>query len=73
MDIKQANEITEIVNKIAKCKSFLKSLDGRSYPDSFTIYYRDNEICELEESALTILINYYINELNDAELKLMNL
>lgn len=70
MNIEKANEITKLVNKIESCNDFLKSLDGRSYNDEFVIYYRGCETCELEESALNLLINYYKKELADAEQKL---
>lgn len=73
MDINKANKITQLVNKINKCKSFLKSLEGRSYPDEFTIYYRGIETCELEESALNLLIGYYKKELEDTEYELNRL
>jgi len=73
MDINKANNITKIVNKINKCESFLQSLDGRSYPDEFVIYYRGGETCELEETALNILINYYKEEKRKAEDELKRL
>lgn len=73
MDINKANEISKVVNKINKCKDFLESLDGRSYNDEFTIHYRGMETCELEESALEILIEHYKKELKIAEQKLKSL
>jgi predicted transcriptional regulator len=73
MNINKANEITKVVNKINKCESFLKSLDGHSYPDEFVIYYRGIETCELEESALNLLIEYYKQELENAKQELNRL
>jgi hypothetical protein len=73
MDINKANEITKLVNKINRCKSFLSSLDGHSYPDEFVIYYREAETCELEKDALNLLINYYKEEKRKAEEELKKL
>lgn len=73
MDINKANEITKLVNKTDKSIEFLKSLDGRGYNNEFTIYYRGVETCELEESALNVLIEYYKKELKEAEEKLKSI
>lgn len=73
MNINKANEISQLVNKINRCKSFLRSLDGRDYNDEFIIYYRGGETCELEESALQILIDYYKKELKNTEEQLEKL
>lgn len=73
MDIDKANEISKLVNKIDRCKNFLKSLDGRSYKDEFAIHYRGIETCELEESAVDVLIDYYKKELETAENKLKSI
>lgn len=70
MDINRANEISNIVNKIKRYEKFLESLTGRSYPDEFTIYYRGFETCELEESALELLIDYYNKKLEKAKKEL---
>lgn len=73
MDLNKANEVSKLVNIINRCKEFLDSLEGRSYPDEFTIYYRGLETCELEESALELLIEHYKKELAEAERKLKEL
>lgn len=70
MDINKANEASKLVNRINACKDFLRSLDGRSYNDEFTIYYRGLETCALEEPALEILIEHYKKELKIAEQQL---
>lgn len=70
MDINKANEISKLVNKINRCKNFLESLENRSYKDEFTINYRGIETCELEESAVDVLINYYKKEIETTESKL---
>jgi hypothetical protein len=70
MNIDKANEITKLVNKINKCERFLQSLDGRSYPDEFTICYRGIETCHLEDDAIKLLIDYYKKELEEAKTQL---
>ena len=70
MDIDKAKEIMVLTNKIDKCVSILASLDGRGYPDKFTINYRGVETCELEGTALNLLIKYYKKSLEEAEQKL---
>ena len=73
MDVNKAKEAAQVMNRIEKCESFLKSLKGRSYNDEFTIYYRGFETCELEEEALQLLIKYYEDELVKLNTTLKNL
>jgi hypothetical protein len=73
MKIDKASEIAKVVATIEKCKDFLKSLDGRSYPDEFEIRYREGYTCDLEEEALQVLIDYYKKKLKESELKLESL
>lgn len=73
MNIDKAKKVTKLTNEINKCVSVLAKLDGRSYSDEFTIYYRGLETCELEESALNILIEYYKKRLLEAEQQLERL
>ena len=63
MDKSKAIKITNIVNEICECEDFLKSLDGRSYPDEFEIYYRGCVACELEPDILKMIIQHYKNKL----------
>lgn len=73
MDINKASEVGKVMNQINRCKSFLSSLDGHSYPDEYVIYYRECETCELEVPALNLLVDYYKKQLSDAENKLKSL
>ena len=73
MDVNKAKEATNVMNRIEKCESFLKSLRGRSYNDEFTIYYRGLETCELEEAALQLLIEHYEEELVELNAALKNI
>ncbi len=62
MDVNKAKEAAKVMNRIEKCESFLKSLEGL-------------ETCELEEGALQILIliKYYEDELAKLNKELNNL
>ena len=73
MNIDKAKEITKLTNEVDKCVSILASLDNRSYSDEFTINYRGIETCELEETALNLLIKYYKKRLLEAEQQLEKL
>lgn len=63
MDKSKAIKITNIINEISECEDFLKSLDGRSYPDEFEICYRGCVECELEPDILKMIIQHYKNKL----------
>ena len=73
MDVNKAKEAAKVMNRIEKCESFLNSLEGRSYNDEFTIYYRGLETCELEEATLQLLIEHYEDELVKLKATLNNL
>lgn len=73
MNIDKVKEITKLSNTIDKCVKILASLDNRSYPDEFTIYYRGRKTCELEENALNILVVHYKKSLLEAEQQLEKL
>ena len=73
MDVNKAKEATKVMNRIEKCESFLKSLEGRSYNDEFAIYYRGIETCELEKEALQLLVEHYEDELVKLNKELNNL
>ena len=73
MNIDKVKEITKLSNTIDKCVKILASLDNRSYPDKFTIYYRGMETCELEENALNILVVHYKKSRLEAEQQLEKL
>lgn len=73
MNRDRADSICELTNKIRNCEGFLGSLKGRSYNDEFTIYYRGNETCELEEECLNILIEHYEKKLDGLNQQLSKL
>ena len=73
MEKNKAKEVTMIVNRINKCEKFLESLQGRSYNDEFTIYYRGVKTCELEEDVLQMIIKHYEDELVKLNKALNNL
>ena len=73
MDVNKAKEAAKVMNRIEKCESFLKSLEGRSYNDEFAIYYRGIETCELEEDVLQMIIKHYEDELMKLNKSLNNL
>lgn len=73
MDRDKADNICKLTNKIRRCEDFLGCLKGRSYNDEFTIYYRGNETCELEEECLNILIEHYEEKLDELNQQLSKL
>lgn len=73
MDVNKAKEVTKVMNRIEKCEIVLASLEGRSYNDEFSIYYKGVKTCELEEAALQTLIKYYEDELAKLNATLKNL
>ena len=73
MNVNKAKAVAKVINRIEKCESFLKSLEGRSYNDEFAIYYRGIETCELEEDVLQMIIKHYEDELVKLNKSLNNL
>lgn len=69
MNIDQAKEISKIVKRIEYCESMIENLD-RGYKDEFALNYRGCEICDLEENAVELLINYYNKEIESAKKEL---
>jgi len=73
MDMNRANKIARVVEQINRYKAFLTSLENRSYPDEFKIYYREMETCDLEPVVLDMIIEHYKGYLKDAEDELKSL
>ena len=73
MDMKKAEEISQLIKQIERSESFLQSLYNRDYEDEFSIYYRGAETCELEPEALYSLIDFYKKKQQDAKEKLKSI